>query len=66
MKIGDYEPLIQEKDVNEAFIDDIKEGEVFWTVKIDKEGTFDTPSQELAFIMSKLVKIEKMLKRVKK
>ena len=64
MKIGDYEPRIQEKGLNEAFIDAIKEGEPYWTIRLDEFGNYDTETQDTAIIISKLVKIENMLEKL--
>lgn len=69
MKVGEYEPVVQKEGVNEAFLwkDDgaplIKEGNVYWRVQIDKNGQLDCQRQEDAFIISKLINIERMLKK---
>lgn len=64
MKPGEYESYIQKKGINEAFIENINEGEVFYTVQLDENGGFDTKSQAEAEILSRLVRIENMLKKV--
>jgi hypothetical protein len=62
-KPGDYEPFVQKKGVEEMSGTELKDGEVFWTVWFDNTGGFDTVSQAEAIIISKLVKIEQMLKK---
>ncbi|MDO8622645.1 MAG: hypothetical protein Q7R52_00190 [archaeon] len=64
-KVGQYECYKQEKGFNEALGIDIKEGEIFWTIRLSKDGYYDTKSQDTAEILSRLVKIEQMLKRRK-
>lgn len=65
-RIGHYEPFKQEKNVNEAFIDGIKEGEIFWTIYFGEGSSFDTKSQAEAEIIGRLARIENMLKRKKR
>lgn len=70
-KIGDYWPLIQKKGIDEGFIFDrkgksiLKEGDIYWTIRIDKDGHFDTLRQEDAIIISTLVRIERLLRKKK-
>ena len=66
-KVGDYLPYQQEKGVMESCcVDNIKEGEDFWTIRLDKDGMYhDTKSQDTVVILNKLVKIEQMLKKLK-
>lgn len=59
--IGYYEPQIEEKGVNEAFIEGIREGQVYWTVKLE-DGCFDTLYQSDAIIISLLSQINNKLK----
>ena len=61
-KIGEYETCLHEPGENEAFIDGIKEGEVFYTIRLDKDGCFDVKTQAEAEIISRLVRIENLLK----
>ena len=61
LKIGDYELVKVEKGVNETSLN-LKEGEVFWTVCLDKGHYFDVKTQEYAEILSRLVRIENKLK----
>ena len=63
MKIGNYESVAQKKGYDEAFIDEIKEGQVYWRVQIDKYGQMDLRTQFEAEVISRLVKIEKLLRR---
>jgi len=58
MKIGEYEPRVQKKDYDECFGADLAEGDLYWTVKIDKEGYLDVLTQTDAEIISRLVRIE--------
>ncbi len=64
MKIGEYECLTVKKGYNEPFIKNMKEGEVYWSVKIDKDGKFDTKRQEDAIIISELIKIRRKLNKI--
>ena len=63
LKIGDYEPVKVEKGYNETVLP-LKEGQIFWTIKMDKYGLFDCKRQEDALIISSLVRIEKKLDRL--
>ncbi len=65
-KIGSYKPFKQRKNADEAFIKDIKDGELFWTVKIAEGHYYDTKSQDVAEILSGLVRIENMLRKRRK
>jgi hypothetical protein len=62
MNIGDYVPIVYEKGVNETSLD-ISEGEVFWTIQLDKNSHMDCVKQVDAEILSRLVKIELLLRR---
>ena len=68
-KIGDYEPFVQEKGVNEFAGTELKEGEVFWTVKTASGTYFDTLNQGEAIIISMLciqeIQLKKLLKNRK-
>ena len=54
LKIGEYEPVKVEKGVNETTLP-LKEGEIFWMVNCE--------TQTEAEIISRLIRIEKLLKR---
>ena len=64
-RIGHYAPSTQEKGKNEAAIGGVKEGKLFWTVYMGEGCYFDVTNQFEAEILSKLVKIEHMLKKLK-
>ena len=61
--MGDIQPSIHEKGKNEAFIDGIKEGETFWTVYLGQGSSFDIKTQFEAEVISRLIKIERLLRR---
>ena len=63
MKIGHYEPHTVRKGINETTLP-LKEGDIFWMIKIDKGGYFDVEKQEDAEIISRLVRIETNLKKL--
>ncbi len=65
LKIGDYEPVKVQKGFNETTLL-LKEGEIFWTIRLNNEGLFDVEKQEDAEIISRLVRIENLLKKVLK
>ena len=65
LKIGQYEPVKMEIGINETTLD-LKEGEIFWTIKLNNEELFDVENQEDAEIISRLVRIESMLKNLLK
>jgi len=65
LKTGEYEPRIVKKGYDEAFIKELKEGDVFYAVKLDKYTTLDVKTQTDAVIISTLVRIEKRLKKLK-
>ena len=64
LKIGQYEPLKAEKDVNEPFCKSIKWGQIYWTIKMSKYGLFDVEREEDAVIISRLVSIERKLDKL--
>ena len=70
LKVGQYEPIEVERGVNETTLErfgkPLKEGEIFWTIKLDNEGLFDVDNQDTAEIISRLVRIEIMLKKILK
>lgn len=60
MKIGDYLPQIYKKDENEySGTEKLKDGDVFWTIRMDKDGWYDTLDQDKALIISNQVKLER-------
>ena len=59
-----YVPMMQKKGVCEAFIEDIKEGDIFWCISLEDGGCIDVKRQEDAEIIYRLVRIEKLLKRL--
>jgi hypothetical protein len=61
MPIGEYETVTQKKGKEEAFLDGIREGQVFWRVRISEEDWFDCKTQIEAEILSRLVRIETRL-----
>lgn len=65
MKIGEYQLFKVEKNINETTLP-LKEGELFWTVRLSKDVDFDCETQTEAEIISRLVKIENMLKKLSK
>lgn len=64
MKIGDYEVRTVQRGVEETNIG-VAEGQVYYLVRIDKETQMDVKTQSEAEIISRLVRIEKLLKKVK-
>lgn len=60
--VGFYEPMKVKKGVNETTLP-LKEGQIFWLIKTEYGG-FDTERQEDAEIISRLVRIEQMLKKI--
>lgn len=68
LKIGQYEPIKVEKGVNETVLErfgkPLKEGEIFWTIKLDNEGLFDVDNQDTAEIISRLVRVETKLNKL--
>lgn len=65
LKIGEYEPVAVAKGYNETILP-LKEGEIFWTIKMDKYGLFDVERQEDAVIISSLIRIERKLDKLLK
>jgi len=62
IKVGDYMPQIFKKGENEPFSgEDIKDNDVFWTVRLDKESYYDTREQDTAVIISQQVRIMKKI-----
>ena len=64
--IGGYCPVVQKKGHDEAFCPGVKDGQVYWSVRTEKNGWFDTKRQEDAIIIGKLISIEQQLKRRKR
>jgi hypothetical protein len=68
MEVGDYEPQTYKKGFNETYLETrykIKDGDVFWIIRVDKEGYFDVKTQFEAEVISRLVRIENMLNELK-
>ena len=65
MKPGDYEPRTVMKGIEETFLN-IPEGGVYWLVQMDKDSQMDVKEQIDAVILSKLIRIERALKGLKK
>ena len=65
LKIGGYESVVQKKGINEAFIDGVKEGQVYWRVRIDRDGQMDLKTQFEAEVISRLVRVERLLDKLK-
>lgn len=63
-KVGSYFPVKVEKGINETTLP-LKEGDIFWEVNLGDGGFFDTEHQEDAEIISRLVRIEKLLRKIK-
>jgi len=71
MKVGDYEPRIckkgeEETDLMNDEVNPIKEGDVFWVVMMERNCMFDVKEQKDAEIISRLIKIEKMIRSLYK
>ena len=64
MKPGDYVPEVQKKGVNEAFIEGIKEGQVYWTVKLDNDGLLDVRTQSEAITISRIIRLEQRMEKM--
>ena len=43
----------------------VKEGKTFWTIRLEQGRYYDTASQDTVVILSRLVKIEQMLNKLK-
>ena len=65
LKIGDYEPCVVKKGFEETTLD-VPEGEVFWMVQDEGGASMDVKEQIDAVILSKLIRIEQRLKKIRK
>ena len=65
LKLGQYDIFQVDKD-NECAIDNIKKGDIFYTIRMEGGGYYDTKEQDVAEILSRLVRIEQMLKPQKR
>ena len=63
LKIGTYEPRVVKKGVEEAPSLRVAEGDTYWVVQTDKDGQLDVETQTEAEIISRLVRIENLLKK---
>jgi len=61
MEIGHYEPRKVKKGEEETTLD-IPEGEVYWLIQLDKDAQLDVETQTEAEIISRLIRIENLLK----
>jgi hypothetical protein len=64
IKIGDYAVFSKEKG-KETFLDNLKDGDIYFCIRLSKTDWFDTRLQGDAEIISRLVRIENMLKRLR-
>ena len=64
MNIGEYEPRTVEKGVEETTLP-VKEGTVYWIVQTGKEEQMDVEKQSEAEILSRLIKLEIALNKIK-
>jgi len=60
MKIGNYESRIVKKGVEETTIG-VPEGHEYYVIQMDKFSQLDVKTQAEAEIISRLIKIEKLL-----
>ncbi len=63
LKKGEYQIGFQTKGKHEACIKGIKENDEFYTVRLEDVTYFDVKTQFEAEMLSRLVRIEVMLKR---
>lgn len=63
LELGNYEPRIQQKGVEEAAIEGMKNGDIYWTVRVGRDDWYDTKSQDNAEIIAALARIEQKLKK---
>jgi hypothetical protein len=62
LKVGEYEPRVVRKGVEETTLD-IPEGGVYWCICLGKGVEMDVGTQAEAEIISRLVRIEALLRR---
>lgn len=62
MEIGEYEPRVVEKGVEETSLN-VEEGGTYWIVQL-VDSQFDCATQEQAEILSRLVRIEQKLDKL--
>ena len=65
MKVGDYELRIVKDGFEETSLN-IPEGGTYYVVQLEKEGQMDVATHLEAEILSRFVRIENMLKGLKK
>jgi len=65
LKVGEYSCEVFEKGKNETAIEGLKDGDVYWTIKLDTEGYLDVERQEDAVMISLLVQIKNELRKLK-
>lgn len=64
LEIGEYEARIQQKGFNEAFIEDMKEGDVYYVVQVDEYSKIDVATHVEALILSRLIMLEQRIKKI--
>jgi hypothetical protein len=65
-RVGHYEPRIVKKGFEETSLD-VPEGEAYWLIRLDRYSGMDVKTQFEAEVISRLVRIENLLKtRTKK
>jgi hypothetical protein len=62
MKIGEYDVRVVKKGVETTSLP-VKEGEVYYMIRLDKHSWMDVQNQINAEIISRLVRIENLLKK---
>lgn len=65
-KVGEYYPVIKKKGYQDTDLEGVNEGDEFWEVVCENKGILDVKTQTEAEIVSRLVRIEKLLKRKKR
>jgi hypothetical protein len=61
-KPGEYYPVIKLKGKQDTDLEGVNEGDVFWEVVCENKSILDVKTQTEAEIVSRLVRIEKLLK----
>lgn len=64
-KIGEIKTFVVKKGVQETFLP-LKEGELYFTIKLDEEGFIDLEDQVEAEMLAHLVRIENKLDKLLK
>lgn len=66
LKIGEYESVVQKEGYNESFVKGVKEGEVYYQIRVDRYGILDVKNHSEAITISSLTRIENKLDRLLK